>query len=104
MSEALTRYRLRQKHQAELDTLDDAARAARVAELNVHQSIDVLRQHSAIKKAVVERALMIHGLIYDLATGQLKVLEQTNGKPNASNDIVNIVETVKEAQDPQTKA
>ena len=47
---------------------------------------------------------MIHGLIYDLATGQLKVLEQTNGKPNASNDIVNIVETVKEAQDPQTKA
>lgn len=77
----MTKSRLRRKHWAELDTLDDDARAARLAELNVHQSIGVLEQQPAIKKAIPERGLTIHGLIYDLATGQLKVLEQAGGKP-----------------------
>ena len=83
------RVRLRRKHWTELEALADSdACAARVAELNVHQSIDVLEQHPAIKKAIVERGLTIHGLIYDLATGQLKVLEQTGGKTNMSNMVV----------------
>ena len=76
----LTKSSLRRKHWDELDPLDDDARAARVAELNVHQSIDVLEQHAAIKKAMLERGLTIHGLIYDLATGQLKILEQPDSK------------------------
>ncbi|KAF2621583.1 carbonic anhydrase, partial [Macroventuria anomochaeta] len=66
---------LRRKHRAEPDALDDGVRAARVAELNVHQSIDVLRKYPAIRIAIMEQGLTIHGLIYDLATGQLKVLE-----------------------------
>jgi carbonic anhydrase len=67
---------LRRKHRAELDALsNDDARATRIAELNIHRSINVLERHPVIQKAVKERGLAIHGLIYDLATGQLKVLE-----------------------------
>lgn len=45
----------------------------------------MLEQQPAIKKAISERGLTIHGFTYDLATGQLKVLEQAGGK--ASNNI-----------------
>ena len=72
--------RLRRRHKAELDKLpDDDARAVRVAELNVHQSINVLKQHPAIRKAVNERGLTLHGMIYDLGAGQLTLLEETGG-------------------------
>ncbi|KAF1977456.1 carbonic anhydrase [Bimuria novae-zelandiae CBS 107.79] len=72
---------LRRKHTAELEKmLDDDARAVRVAELNVQQSIDVLKQHPAVKKAVVERGLTVHGMIFDLGKGQLRVLDEAGGK------------------------
>jgi carbonic anhydrase len=54
---------------------NDDARAVRVAELNVHQSIDVLKHHPAIKKAVHDRGLTLHGMIYDIGAGQLRLLE-----------------------------
>ncbi|KAF1363085.1 carbonic anhydrase [Lizonia empirigonia] len=67
---------LRRRHRPELDALvDDDARASRVAALNVRLSIDVLEQHPAIRKAIIERGLTTHGFIYDLTTGQLKILE-----------------------------
>lgn len=78
----LTKKRLRRRHSAELDTLDDEMRAARVAELNVHQSIDVLEQHPAIKRAMLERGLTTHGLIYNLATGRLKALNMAGREPS----------------------
>ena len=72
--------RLRLKHKVELEGLpNDDARTARVAELNVQQSIEVLKQHPAIKRAVVERGLSLHGLIYDIGAGQLKILEEVGG-------------------------
>ncbi|KAF2020708.1 carbonic anhydrase [Aaosphaeria arxii CBS 175.79] len=72
---------LRRKHKAELEKLpDDDARAVRVAELNVHQSIDVLKHHPAIKKAMNDRGLSIHGLIYDLGAGELRLLEEAGGR------------------------
>jgi carbonic anhydrase len=51
-----------------------------VAELNVQQSVEVLKQHPAIKRAVVERGLELHGLIYDICAGQLKILEEVGGR------------------------
>ncbi|KAI4950091.1 hypothetical protein J4E91_004747 [Alternaria rosae] len=72
---------LRRKNKVELEGLpNDDARAARVAELNVQQSIKVLKQHPAIKRAVVERGLSLHGLIYDIGAGQLKILEEVGGR------------------------
>lgn len=77
--------RLRRKHKTELESLaDDDARAARVAELNVQQSIEVLKQHPAINKAIHDRGLTLHGMIYDIGEGQLRLLEDTStvGKKN----------------------
>ncbi|KAJ4295301.1 hypothetical protein N0V90_007312 [Kalmusia sp. IMI 367209] len=72
---------LRRKNRAELEKLpNDDARALRVAELNVHQAIDVLKQHPAVKKAASERGLTLHGMIYDIGAGQLRVLEEAVGK------------------------
>lgn len=73
--------RLRRKHAAELAKLpDDDARAVRLAELNVHLSIDVLEEHPAIKRAINDRGLTVEGLIYDITTGHLKVLEVVSRK------------------------
>jgi carbonic anhydrase len=68
--------RLRRKHKLELEKLtNDDARASRVAELNVQASIEVLRQHPAIKRAMSERGLTLHGLIYDIGAGELKMID-----------------------------
>jgi carbonic anhydrase len=69
----------------ELEKLpNDDARGARVAELNVQQSIEVLKQHPAVKRAISERGLTLHGLLYDIGAGQLKMLDDAVGgkKPN----------------------
>ncbi|KAF2642571.1 carbonic anhydrase [Massarina eburnea CBS 473.64] len=72
---------LRRKHRAELERLpNDDARAVRVAELNVHQSIDVLKQHPAVMKAVSEHSLSLHGMIYDIGAGKLWLLKESRGK------------------------
>jgi carbonic anhydrase len=74
--------RLRRRHQAELERLpDEDARAVRLAELNVQQSIEVLKQHPAIKKASTERGLTLHALLFDLGVGELRVLDDASGKP-----------------------
>jgi carbonic anhydrase len=74
-------HRLRRQNKVELEELpNDDARSARVAELNVQQSIDVLKQHPAIKRAIAERGLSLHGLIYDIGAGQLKILEEAGGR------------------------
>lgn len=71
---------LRRKHKTELESLaDDDARAARVAELNVQQSIEVLKQHPAVKKAIHDRGLTLHGMIYDIGEGQLRLLHDASG-------------------------
>jgi carbonic anhydrase len=77
--------RLRRKHKTELESLpDDDARSARIAELNVQQSIDVLKQHPAIKRAVNERGLTLHGFIYDLGAGELKMLGESGSSKKAN--------------------
>lgn len=75
---------LRRKNKTELEKLpSDDARSVRLAELNVQASIDVLKQHPSIKKAISERGLTLHGVIYDLGAGQLRLLEET-GSSNKS--------------------
>ncbi|KAF2830627.1 carbonic anhydrase, partial [Ophiobolus disseminans] len=72
---------LRRKHAPELSRLPtDDARAARVAELNVQASLDVLRLHPAIKRAITERGLSLHGMIYDIGAGELKLIGDGGGK------------------------
>jgi hypothetical protein len=62
----------------------------------------VLEQHLAIEKAVIERGMTRHGLIYDLATGLPKALRQASGGTFANNGIVTRVGAVKEAYEPHS--
>ena len=67
---------LRKKHQQELEGLPDQdAKANRLAELNVRQSVEAVRQNATVQKAVSERGLTIHGVIYDIPVGELHVLD-----------------------------
>ena len=68
---------LRRKHKAELESLaDDDAKSIRLAELNVQQSLDVLCKHPTVSKAINERGLTLHGMIFDIAVGELRVLDE----------------------------
>jgi len=71
---------------------DDDARAARLAELNVGRSVDALREHPAVKKAIAERGLGLHGLIYDIGVGQLRVIDESGGKKRKKNDSNQLVQ------------
>jgi carbonic anhydrase len=43
----------------------------------------VLKLHPAVKKAMNERGLTLHGMIYDIGAGQLRLLE-TSGAQKAN--------------------
>jgi carbonic anhydrase len=77
---------LRKKHQAELEKLSTPdEKANRLAELNVHMSLDTLRHNPIIQTAIKERGLTLHGLIYDIPAGELQVLEEhIEGQTQAS--------------------
>ena len=60
---------------AELEKLDSAdAMANRLAELNVLQSIEAIKENRTVVKAIKERGLTIHGVIYDVPAAQLRLL------------------------------
>ncbi|KAF2089648.1 carbonic anhydrase [Saccharata proteae CBS 121410] len=64
---------LRKTHQADLDRIDDAdARANRLAMLNVQMGLDTLRQNPTVQKAIAERGLTLHGLVFDIPSSTLK--------------------------------
>jgi len=61
---------------AELEKLDGSdAKANRLAELNVLQSIEAVKANPTVVKAMGERGLTVHGVIYDVPAGQLRLLE-----------------------------
>jgi len=76
---------LRRKHKVELASLpNDDARSVRVAELNVQHSVDVLKGIPVVKKAMAERGLTLHGLMYDIGVGQLRVVGEVGGGHTAN--------------------
>lgn len=84
----LNTSRLRRKHKAELASLpNDDARSVRVAELNIQHSVDVLRGFPVVKKAMAERGLTLHGLLYDIGVGQLRVVGEAKGSGYKANGL-----------------
>ncbi|KAF2460590.1 carbonic anhydrase [Lineolata rhizophorae] len=68
---------LRRKHEGELKKLaspDDCA--TRVAEINVHAGVETLKKNKTVAKAMEDRGLTVHGMIFDIAEGELRVLEE----------------------------
>ena len=74
---------LRHRHAAELQAITDSGkRAVRLAELNVASGVETLLDNYVVDEAVRERGLLVHGVIYDIASGRLKDLgvgNSTNG-------------------------
>jgi carbonic anhydrase len=66
---------LRQKHSKTLSALPPAERTTRLVELNVEQGVETLRQNANIIDAMRERGLQVHGLVYNVGTGLLRVLD-----------------------------
>ncbi|KAK5130387.1 hypothetical protein LTR16_001554 [Cryomyces antarcticus] len=71
---------VRAQHTAELEALAPAERALRLSELGVRHSLEVLRQNADVIDAVTERGLQLHGLIFNVGTGELSVLDEEEGE------------------------
>ena len=66
---------IREQHLDSLQSLSAPERALKLSELNVFEGIKTLKQKSVVLDAIQERGLVVHGLIYDVATGKLRELE-----------------------------
>lgn len=53
---------------------DEHSRGVRVAEMGVENGIGVIMAHPAVREAVKERGMEVHGCMYDVATGRLRDL------------------------------
>lgn len=68
---------LRNAHGEELDSIsrEDKQRAVkRLAELNVEAGVRVLMANAAIREAIRDRGLQVHGTLFDIATGRVRDL------------------------------
>lgn len=66
---------LRLSHAKELEGLDGAAKAKKLVELNVAHGVEMLRQNPDVIEAVSSRGLTVHGLVYNLESGQLYTVD-----------------------------
>lgn len=62
-------------HAEELGAIkDDAARAVRIAELNVEAGVRVLMANGVVQDAIRERGLEVHGCLFDIGCGKIRDL------------------------------
>lgn len=71
---------LRADNAGELDKLDGAARGDRLAELNVQQGVKTVRQNPDVIDAAESRGLQVHGMIFDLKSGELRSVDTDEGE------------------------
>ena len=68
---------VRAANRDELETISDPAeKSARLVELNVKTQVRKLERISYIYEAVKERGLQVHPMVFDVASGRLKLLEK----------------------------
>lgn len=65
---------LRRENLKLLESLDATEAALKLVELNVRNGVKVLKENPVVMDAIAERGLQIHGVIYDVATGELNEL------------------------------
>jgi len=58
-----------------LESLPDKEAALKLVELNVKNGVKTLKENHTILDAIEDRGLKVHGLIYDIAKGELNELE-----------------------------
>ena len=60
-----------------LEKLDEKERGLKMVDLNVRRSVSVLLENPNVLDAMFERGLQVHGVIYDVGTGELNELDIT---------------------------
>ena len=66
---------LRERNLELLSTLTPEEAAMKLAELNVREGLNVVKQKGVVLNAIQERGLQLHGLIYDVGSGVLSELD-----------------------------
>ena len=66
---------LRMQNAELLESLSESERPLKMVELNVRQGVKTLRENPDVIEAAKNRGLEVHGMIYDLSSGELKRLE-----------------------------
>jgi len=66
---------LRRENLALLESMPEKEQGLKLVELNVRNGVDVLTDNPVVLDAINERGLKVHGLIYDVGTGELKELD-----------------------------
>jgi carbonic anhydrase len=67
--------RLRAEMQGELKALDSAGKVDALVKANVRAGVHVLRENPVVLQAVKDRGLQVHGVVYDVGTGELEELD-----------------------------
>lgn len=66
---------LRRENLPLLESLNEKDRGLKMVELNVRSGCKVLLENPIVIDAVAERNLQVHGLIYDVGSGELRELD-----------------------------
>ena len=66
---------LRRQNLDLLQSLEPKAAALKLVELNVQMGVNVLMQNPVVIEAVADRGLAVHGVVYNVGSGELKELE-----------------------------
>ena len=66
---------LRRENLALLESLTEKERGLKLVELNVRSGVKVLLENPTVIDAMAERGLAIHGLIYNVGTGEMRELD-----------------------------
>lgn len=66
---------LRERNLELLQTLSPDEAAMKLAELNVREGLNIVKQKGVVLNAIQERGLELHGLIYDVGSGVLSELD-----------------------------
>ncbi|KAJ5138721.1 uncharacterized protein N7515_003569 [Penicillium bovifimosum] len=66
---------LRERNLELLQSLSPEDAAMKLAELNVREGLNIVKQKSVVLSAMQERGLELHGLIYDVGSGVLSELD-----------------------------
>lgn len=77
---------LRLEHATELEGMDETAKARKLVELNVEAAIECLRRNPDILAATKERELSLHGVVYDLAKGEVVRVDCVDEHPGVAGE------------------
>ncbi|KAL1959328.1 hypothetical protein VTO42DRAFT_2515 [Malbranchea cinnamomea] len=78
---------LRERNLKLLESLSAKDAQAKLAEINVHNGLRVLKENSSVLDAIQERGLKLHGVIFDVGTGMLRELATDESMDDISSRV-----------------